>query len=619
MTRLLSSRWYPAVLQWLSLAFFTAVLAGLLFGPVVKENPANLLVWIIWWPLVCVLFLVAGRVWCSVCPFSRISDAIQRLTGLHLPVPEYLKLHHGWVLVVAFLLLTWLEETTGIVQSPQKTAIMLLAILTGAVTGGLFFKGRTWCRYVCPLGSVSQVYARAALWKLRVQDATCAECATKNCVTPDASYDGCPMHLTPFAIESVSNCNLCGACIKRCPNDALRLTLEAPSADLKAGPSVAPVVGVMVVCMAGLISFLNLMESRMLSESGWFHEGPLAPLASTVLIGLMLGSSALLMQGVSRFVNSRGDSDSGDLTRAGLLGLIPLLLMAHLGHVGMEFWEDGGELTGPLADTLHLSWLHLSGLWGAPWTGYFNATCVGLGAAFSLAVLRWSLVRSANPARLKALYGYGAFIALVALWNIYTAWPRPHEPQPVTDDRAIAATIDRSRGNGWEIVWPFVGINAALIALAALTRGASRVNAAGAGEFSATKVWASGRESTRTQAALLEWLVEQTAQARWKVAAAVRLANAGQEVLTLLQRLLPEDAVIQVRATLRRNRGVLTISHTGGSLRLPDVHVTTDPETTEDALMDGLELRLAQAQVEHLSYQARLSEAGGSFTLRQVC
>ena len=108
-------------------------------------------------------------------------------------------------------------------------------------------------------------------------------------------------------------------------------------------------------------------------------------------------------------------------------------------------------------------------------------------------------------------------------------------------------------------------------------------------------------------------------QARWQVPAVVRLANAGQEALTLLQRLLPDDAELTVRATLRKNRGVLTINHSGKPLQLPDFRPVADGETEVDTLMDGLELRLAAAQVEHLSYHARLSEAGGSFTLRQSC
>lgn len=617
--RLLSMRWYPGILQWLSLAFFAAVLVGLLFGPVVKDNLANLLVWIIWWPMLCVLFLVAGRIWCGVCPFSRVSDAIQRVTGLRLPVPDFLKQHSGWVLVVTFLLLTWMEETTGIVQSPHKTAVMLLTILTGAVAFGLFFKGRAWCRYVCPLGGVSQVYARGALWKLRVRDSVCADCATKDCVAPDASYEGCPMHLTPFAIESVANCNLCGACVKRCPNDSLRLTFEAPSSDLKPGVPLAPVVSVMIVCMAGLISFLNLMESGVLPIDEWLRGPLLTPVVSTILMASMLGLSALLVRGVARFVTGIGTPGAEYLRTAGMLALIPLLLLAHLGHVGAEFWEDGGELSGPLAERVHVSWLHLSGLWGAPWTSYFSAICVVIGAVVSLAVLRWSLAQADRPDRLRAMTGYGLLIALLAGWNIYTAWPRMHEA-PSTDTAMVAHVAPPdAHGNGWEIVWPFLGINAALIALAVLARRASRGDAVNAAEFSASKSWTSGRDSTRTQSALLDWLVEQAVQARWQVPAVVRLANAGQEALTLLQRLLPDDAELTVRATLRKNRGVLTINHSGKPLQLPDFRPVADGETEVDTLMDGLELRLAAAQVEHLSYHARLSEAGGSFTLRQSC
>ncbi len=163
-TKLLKMRGYPGVLQWLSVLFFVPVVGFLLFGPADKDNLANLLIWLVWWPLLCVMFIVAGRIWCGVCPFSKVSDSLQRVVGLRLAVPDFLKEQGLWLILIAFLLLSWLEETAGIVDSPRQTAIMLLTILTGAVAFGLFFQGRVWCRYVCPIGGISHVYARGSLF-----------------------------------------------------------------------------------------------------------------------------------------------------------------------------------------------------------------------------------------------------------------------------------------------------------------------------------------------------------------------------------------------------------------------------------------------------------------------
>jgi len=128
-------RWYPGALQWLSVLFFVPVIGYLLFGPADKDNPANLLVWLVWWPLLCILFILAGRFWCGICPFSRVSDGVRSLVGLRWAAPDFLKEQGGWLILIAFILLSWLEETRGILDSPRLAAILLLTILRGGRLG----------------------------------------------------------------------------------------------------------------------------------------------------------------------------------------------------------------------------------------------------------------------------------------------------------------------------------------------------------------------------------------------------------------------------------------------------------------------------------------------------
>ena len=299
-TNLLKRPWYPAVLQWLSVALFVPIVGYLLFGPAAKDNHANLLVWLVWWPLLCVLFILAGRIWCGICPFSKVSDGIQHLAGLRRAVPEFLKSHGVWLILIAFVLLSWLEETRGILDSPRQTAVLLLTILTGAIAFGLFFQGRTWCRYVCPIGGLSQVYSRGALLKIRNQEALCADCNTKDCVVPDQQYAGCPMQLSPFAMDTVANCNLCGGCVKRCMHGSLHVRLEAPSQDLAAESPMAPVVLWLVACLTGLIGFLNSLESSRLPLEAWIEQSGYPILLKTLLMALALGASWWLLRLSSR-------------------------------------------------------------------------------------------------------------------------------------------------------------------------------------------------------------------------------------------------------------------------------------------------------------------------------
>ncbi len=621
-TKLLKMRGYPGVLQWLSVLFFVPVVGFLLFGPADKDNLANLLIWLVWWPLLCVMFIVAGRIWCGVCPFSKVSDSLQRLVGLRLAVPDFLKEHGLWLILIAFLLLSWLEETAGIVDSPRQTAIMLLTILTGAVAFGLFFQGRVWCRYVCPIGGISHVYARGSLFKVRPQEAICADCTTKDCVVPDAHYAGCPMHLSPFAMDSVANCNLCGACLKRCQHGSLRVSLEAPSQDLAASSTMPPVVLWLIALLAGLISFLNGLDSGRLPLEAWVDQAAYPVLAKTLLMAVVLAASWWLLNGAARLAagGSAARMSPTAWLALGARPLIPLLLFSHLGHVGAELWEDGGLLLAPLAEALQTPGLALPGLWEAPWTAYFNAICISLGLVLALGVLGWTAARSVGLDRTRLVLSFSLFYLLFAGWNLYATWPLETAEAAYEASAAVMATgletAAPDTGDGWSILWPFIGINTALLALALIARRSRTTAGTEGDDFSASKTWNSRDGTTNVQGQLLEWLVTQAAQARWRVPAAVALANAGQEVMSFLQRALPAGTQLTVLAILRKNKGVLTISHGGRPLTLPDYRGEPNLDTADAAALAGLELRLAAAQIEHLSYHARMSDNKCSFTLR---
>ncbi len=425
LTRLMRRPWYPGLLQWLSVLFFLPVVGYLLFGPADKDNPGNLLVWLVWWPLLCVLFLVAGRFWCGICPFSKVSDGVRRLVGLRRAVPDFLKEQGGWLILIAFILLSWLEETRGILDSPRQTAILLLSILTGAIVFSLFFQGRVWCRYVCPIGGLSQVYSRAALFKVRPREDICADCTTKDCMVPDAGYAGCPMHLSPFAMESVTQCNLCGGCVKRCQHGSLQLRYEAPAAELTAESPMAPVVLWLIPFLAGLISLLNALESGRLPLEGWLEATAYPVLIKTLLMAAALGGTWWLLRALSRLAASAnpGRMSPDAWLALGARPLIPLLLLSHLGHVGAEFWQDGGHLLGPLARVLETPGLALPGLWGADWTAYANALCILLGLVLALALLGWTAVRAQGIDRTRFVLAFGTFYLLFAGWNLHATWP----------------------------------------------------------------------------------------------------------------------------------------------------------------------------------------------------
>lgn len=618
-TAVLKSRLFPNWIRLFTVCFFLPVVVGLLFGPPDRNNPFNLLVWLIWWPSICIMFLFAGRVWCSLCPFSLLSDWVRRVAGLQLPVPDFLKQNGAWLILITFFLLSWMEEVTGSAVSPRSTSIVLLIILSGALIFGLFFRGHAWCRYVCPLGGVSLVYARTSLLKVRANEVACAECLTKDCVVVDSEYSGCPMLMTPFAMDTVANCKSCGTCVKRCANDSLHVAFEAPSKDLSITSTMTEATAWLIVFLAGLLSFLNTMKSGRLPIEAWVAHLAHPYFIKTLLLAVAFAISFVLFKMLlSLAARSNLNNQQHRLLTIGSLPMVPLLLLTHLAYLSSRFWEYGGELLAPFAAYLNAPWLKMDFLWGAPWTKYISPFIIGTGLLITLGVLRWSLVQMSGLPTRRLASLFGLFYFLFAGWNIFAVWPISNLAHDITNNSSLF--IDNR--DGWTILWPFVSIIMALLILALVVGHFTKtVSSDLQDDFSATRAWVirGVLNIKQVELELLDWLLEQATQARWRIPEIISLANASQEIITFLQRTLPEGSPVNVKAILRKNKGLITISHEGRPLTLPDYKATPSLDSIEDIDMDGIELRLAAAQVEHMSYQARLSELHCSFTLRQSC
>jgi polyferredoxin len=230
---LFRSRWFPAVFQWLTLIVFAVIVYQLLLGPIkAHDNFGTAMTWVLWWPLIPIIFIVMGRFWCAVCPFATINDLVQKFVGNNRPVPKFLKKYGIWIIDVTFILITWGDHVWGVVESPWGSGILLLLLLTGVVVSGAFWERRTWCRYLCFLGGLSGNYARTGMVALRATPEICARCKVSACYKGNDNAPGCPMFEFPRTMDTTALCNLCSYCVKSCPNDSIRLTLRPPTKEL---------------------------------------------------------------------------------------------------------------------------------------------------------------------------------------------------------------------------------------------------------------------------------------------------------------------------------------------------------------------------------------------------
>lgn len=199
MDRLLYWRWYPGTFH---LLFFAGlvVLIYFAFNPVrrAEGNLATEVVWKLWWPGLPFILLLGGRIWCGICPFGAAADFAARL-GSKSAAPSLLRSWGPWMgaLSVFFFGLAFLA--LGLEENPGATGVILIAMILLAFGMTVLYKGRTFCRYLCPVGMITRVYSFFS-WLQPVGGGVRYKAVS------------CPAGQSPQSLRQPSQCQMCGAC-----------------------------------------------------------------------------------------------------------------------------------------------------------------------------------------------------------------------------------------------------------------------------------------------------------------------------------------------------------------------------------------------------------------------
>ncbi len=236
------SRYFPIAPQIFMLLVYVALFAGSVcvsYEPKIapylgNTNLESQLVWNIWWPVVLVLAALIGHVWCSVCPLELVNSLAGKI-GLKLRAPRILR--SGWIVTALFaFILFGAVGYFGVRSAPRYMSFYLASILSLAFLSGLIWEKRSFCSYMCPLGSIIGMYSCIAAFEWRADKSTaCAECETKDCVAKKNQYKlighSCTSYLHPAKIPNNRECLLCTHCMKACPSSNFRFSLRLPFAD----------------------------------------------------------------------------------------------------------------------------------------------------------------------------------------------------------------------------------------------------------------------------------------------------------------------------------------------------------------------------------------------------
>lgn len=163
-----------------------------------------------------VFFLLAflfGRHFCGyLCPIGAVQEIAYAAPTPKIRLPWKRALSAIRVIVFILILAAGLGFSISILAFFGIQEFFRLAFSAGFVVFLIIiaislFVYRPFCRLICPVGAIFQLFASQARWKIRRTDA-CIECkkCEKVCPTNEAGRD-----------DAKGECYLCGRCIDKCP------------------------------------------------------------------------------------------------------------------------------------------------------------------------------------------------------------------------------------------------------------------------------------------------------------------------------------------------------------------------------------------------------------------
>ncbi|HJV16971.1 MAG TPA: 4Fe-4S binding protein [Bacillales bacterium] len=419
----IQSRWYPGIFQWIAFVVFSVIVYELVAGTVdPSRNLGTSLTWVLWWPIVPLLFLFIGRFWCAICPFGKLSDIIRKTIGSVRPTPRFLRKYGLWLIDIFFIAITYSDHIWGIVESPRGSGYLLLLLVTMVVATSVFYERRTFCKTLCFLGGLSGNYSRSGALELRGTPEICKSCKTQSCFKGSEKAEGCPMFQYVRTMDSSADCNLCGNCVKSCPNDSIRISPRVPTAELWGikNPKIehaflaAVIMGIVFVQNITMVSIWQDILTAIGAVTGTDNYN----VNFTVAFIISMLIPILLLLGTAKITSLTGGSLAKvkqNFVRFGY-AIIPLDLAGHLAHnlfhiitEGKAIWYNTVYFIGMNVTRGDLAFA------SAPTVQMLQYIIIAIGMVGSI----YTAYRIGNKGSFKALMPYYSLMIFLAIINIY--------------------------------------------------------------------------------------------------------------------------------------------------------------------------------------------------------
>lgn len=420
--KFIQSKWYPGIFQWMVIIIFSIIVFELVAGTISPHrNFGTTMTWVLWWPLIPVMFIAAGRFWCAICPFGKLSDIVRKLVGAERPMPKFLRKYGIWLIDLFFIAITYSDHVWGIVESPRGSGYLLLLLVTMVVITSVYYERRTFCKTLCFLGGLAGNYSRSGALELRGTPDICRTCKSQACFKGSDKAEGCPMFQYVRTMDSSAECNICGNCVKSCPNDSIRLSLRVPTKEiwgiktpkLEHASLAAVIMGIVFVQNITMLEIWQNILAAIGSVTGTENY----VVNFTVAYVFSMALPILLLLGTAKLASFMGMADSvkSNFIRFGY-AIIPLDLAGHLGHNLFHILTEGKAI-----------WYNSLALFGMK----INPGDLSIASASTVQLLQYAIIilgffgssytayKLGSKSKFTSMMPYYALMILLALINIY--------------------------------------------------------------------------------------------------------------------------------------------------------------------------------------------------------
>ncbi|WP_141432568.1 4Fe-4S binding protein [Bacillus sp. 03113] len=418
----IKSRWYPGIFQWIAFVIFSVIVFQLVAGTVSPQtNFGTSMTWVLWWPIIPVLFIVAGRFWCAVCPFGKLSDLVRKFAGSEKRMPKFLKTYGIWFIDLFFIMITWSDHVWGIVESPRGSGYLLLVLVTMVVTTSVLYERRTFCKTLCFLGGLAGNYSRSGMLELRGTPEICRTCKSQSCFKGNEKVEGCPMFQYVRTMDSSAECNLCANCIKSCPNNSIRISPRVPTKELWSikKPKLEHASLAAVIMGIVFVQNITMLEiwGDILRVIGLWTRTTNYTVNFTVAFVISMMLPILLLLGTAKLaivIKGNEEKIKENFVRFGY-AIIPLDLAGHLAHNLFHILTEGKAI-----------WFNSAALFGASFRGDLSLASVSTVQWIQYAIIIlgfvgsiYTVYRIGKKGSFKQLAPYYTFILLLTVVNLY--------------------------------------------------------------------------------------------------------------------------------------------------------------------------------------------------------